>query len=249
MKSTLALILLSALVAPLCGCSEAPTKPKAQEARTYNVRVLSPSSGPLAGASVMVQTRSQNFVSSTDANGVAAVVIPNTVTLPSQVIIMATHWSIMPEARTCPGDLNAIANPTISTVAMPASMLVRDVYLHHLGNDLYGGDPNSQLQLASEGLEHSYSFSLGGVPNYMPVIRVFARGVQYPTQIKINGVVVNSLANSSGDGALSLYNFRLAGSPGNLLRSGVNTLSIRTASVGGSDPYDDIEFVGLVLYF
>jgi hypothetical protein len=83
----------------------------------------------------------------------------------------------------------------------------------------------------------------------MPLIRFFARGVQHPTEVKINGTRTNQLGDSSSDGSLSTYAFRLNGNPQALLRTGSNTLTIRTAPYDPSiDPWDDIEYCSLILF-
>jgi hypothetical protein len=237
-----------------CSCDKSPTNPVLPPPpppvnRTYSVKVLSPTSSPLKDASIFLQTRSQNYVATSGSDGMARFQIPNTVALPPLVVFVVTHSIIMPEAITCPGGQNATADRVVSTVAMPAHPLVRDVYLHHLGNDLYGGEANSQLQLPTEGTSVSYPFSLSALPASMPRIRLFGRGIQYPTVVSINGKVVSTLGNSSSDGSLSFYSFQVGGTPLNNLKIGNNTLTIKTASiVSQSDPWDDIEVCGLMLY-
>lgn len=217
--------------------------------RTYDVKVLTPGSAPLADATVLLQTARQNYVMSTNSDGMARISLSNSVPLPPWVVIVATHATIMPEARTCPGGPGATASPVISTLPMPSTLLVRDVYLHHLGNDEYGGSANSQLQLPTEGISRSYSFILAGNPQAMPRIRLFARGVEHPTGVYINGTRVNTLAASPSDGSIASYAFRLSGSPTSLLHTGTNTLTIKTAPYQPSDPWDDIEYCGLMLYY
>ena len=83
----------------------------------------------------------------------------------------------------------------------------------------------------------------------MPKIRFFARGIQHPTEIWINGIIVNHLGNSNPNGDLSLYDFQLSGAPQSLLKLGSNMISIMTAAYDPiSDLWDEIEFCSLALY-
>jgi hypothetical protein len=150
------------LVLAVAGCGSDPPPPpfKPEPSRSYSVTVRSPSSSPLSGASVLLQTPGQNYLVTTNGQGVATLTIPNSVTLPGWVVLVATHATIMPEALSCPGAPSTTSSPVISTLAIPRSLFVRDVYLHHLGNDFYDGAANSQLQLATEGVSHSYTFSI-----------------------------------------------------------------------------------------
>jgi hypothetical protein len=83
----------------------------------------------------------------------------------------------------------------------------------------------------------------------MPTLRVFARGIQHPAPVYLNGHQVATLGKSANDGTLSVYTFQVSGYPQNLLHVGNNTLKINSGLTGSNyDPYDDYEYCALSLY-
>jgi hypothetical protein len=165
------------------------------------------------------------------------------------VIATVDHSSIKPHAASVPGAKNSNNNKSITCEAAPSRVLVREVKLHHLGNDYYTGPENSQLQIVTEGVELSYSFYLSSIPSSMPYIRIFARGVQCRTEVKINGISTDYLGESTANGDLSRYSFRLTANPATVFKIGTNYLRIRTGYYSEHDPWDDIEFCSLLLYY
>ena len=146
--------------------------------------------------------------------------------------------------------MDSEAHKIIPCSKAPSRVLVKGVNLHHLGNDLYGGAANSQHQLPTEGVQKSYNFQLSNIPSTMPRFQIYARGIQHPTKIKINGIRVSSLGNSASNGDLGRYDFQLNGISNSLLRLGNNVLTIETGdSDNSSDPWDDIEFCSMLLYY
>lgn len=235
------------LVAAFISCDKKPTQP--ENARVYAVTLKTSSSSPVSGATVSIQTREGEYRSATDKDGEAQIAIPNEVALPAFVIVTADHSTIMPEGRSLPGAQDSNTNRTITCEPAPSRILVREAALHHVGDDHYTGDPNSQLQISTEGVRQSFAFSLSGIPGSMPYIRFFARGIQRRTKIQINGVTVNHLGDSSADGDLSRYSFQLTANPATVFRTGTNVLTVETGYDSSIDDWDDIEFCGLLLYY
>jgi hypothetical protein len=237
-------ILMAIGVTLLGGCKD----PVAHEedVRQYNVRVLRSGTVPVSGALVNILTASGLYSGTTNGDGRAGLKIGNDVSLPPYVVVTINHPTIMPEAGVLPGNTGATAGGTFNCSSAPSRVLVREVTLHHLGDDMFGGSENSQLQIPSEGLERSFAFDLASIPGSMPRIRLFARGVQGPLEIKINGIITDRLADSPTSGALGLYHFVLTANPRTVLRVGRNVLTLRTSHL--SD-WDDLEFCSLLLYY
>lgn len=237
----------AALIWLFFGCQKDPIQP--ENARVYTITLKSKSSSPIRAASVSIQTAASNYMTTTGNDGIAQFTISNEESLPVFVIFTADHSSIMPEALTLPGAQDSNANQTIICEPAPSRVLVREAALHHLGDDYYGGSENSQLQIRTEGLEYSYSFVLNEIPSSMPYIRFYARGIQYGTQIKINGITVDRLADSDPQGDISRYRGQLTANPATVFRRGTNRLTIATVYDSSIDDWDDIEFCSLLLYY
>lgn len=230
----------------LFNCDQQPTTP--ENIRSYSFLIQTGSS-LIQGAIVSIQTKQQNYSATTNNKGKCEISITNTVSLPDFLIATIDHSSIMPHAITVPGAKNSNSNRSINCESIPSRVLVREVELHHLGNDLYGGPENSQLQIPTEGIQLSYSFYLSSIPNSMPYIRIFARGVQCRTEVKINGITTDYMGDSAANGDLSLYKFQLTANPATVFKTGTNNLTIRTGAYNEQDPWDDIEFCSLLLYY
>jgi hypothetical protein len=231
------------------GCSKSPTNSEVKDSRNYNFTVTNNSSSLIANALVQIPTGSGSYSANTGSDGKCHISIPNTVTLPTYVVATIDNAQYMPEATTVLGQSDQNANRSIRCASPPNRFYVREVGLHHLGNDNYDGSANSQLQLPSQGTSVSFSFYLDQAPGLMPYIRIYARGIEYPTRIKINGYITNTLGNSASNGDLSFYSFRLSGNPAQYFKSGNNVLTIETAPTGlSNDPLDDMEFCALAMY-
>lgn len=229
-------------------CEKDPSKP--ENARLYTITLKIDGSSPVNGATVSIQTQYEQFTASTNDKGVAAIDIPNDVALPEKLIVTAAHSSVKPEAITVSGAKDSEENRTISCERAPSRVLIERYQLRHIGDDYYGGPENSQLQIPTEGTSVSYSFYLSNIPNSMPYIRFYARGIQSRTQIKINNITVDYLGNSSLDGSLSRYAFQLTANPGTVLKIGSNTLTIATVYYDPNlNDWDDLEFCSLLLYY
>ncbi len=239
-------MILIILLLSLVACEKNPSEP--ENVRAYRFTIETRSS-TIAGAIVSIQTSAQTYAATTNNKGNCEISISNDVFLPEHVIVTVDHSSIKPHALSVPGEKNSNSSKTITCEAAPSQVLVRQVKLHHLGNDLYGGPENSQLQIPTEAIELSYSFYLSSIPNSMPYYRIFARGLQCSPELKINGITTNRLGDSAANGDLSFYNHQLNGNPASLFKIGTNYLTIRTGYYDEHDPRDDIEFCSLLLYY
>jgi hypothetical protein len=238
------MIILIAFVFGSCKKEEIKT-----ETRTYNFTISS-SSSTLSNASVSIQTKSQNYTATTDNDGKCLINIPNSVSLPTYTIVTIDHSSIKPNCLTVSGEANANYSIPINCANLPTIVRLKEISLHHLGNDQYSGSANSQLQLPTEGLEKTFSYNLPATPGVMPRIQIYARGVQHSAQILSNGTLVGSLNDSNSSGDLSLYDFQAKGTANTIYRAGTNYITIKTGATGNSsDPWDDIEFCGILIYY
>jgi len=221
------------------------------EMRSYSFSV-SRNNSPLSNSRVSIATENQDYSVETDNEGNCQINIPNTVALPEYVIATIDHNGIRPYALSVSGAINAKSNIPMNCQNVPSRVLVKQVALHHLGDDIYNGSENSQLQLPAEGSEKSLTFTLTSIPGSMPRLRIYTRGVQRTGQIQINGRIVGTLNESALNGDLSLWDFQLnaAGSSlSQIFRIGNNVLKIKPGLSGGSDTWDDIEFCALLLYY
>jgi len=229
-------------------CEKEELEPKT-ESRSYSFMVTR-SNSTLSNAIVNIATHGKNFSATTDANGKCKINVPNNINLPTNTIVTVDHSSIKTYCLTVSGSQNAVPSLQVNCVNAPSIVRLRSVALNHLGNDNYSGSANSQFQLPSVGLEKSFSYNLPATPSIMPRLQVYARGIQHPVKIYSNGVLTGTLNNSSSNGDLSLYDFPLYGNASAIYHSGSNVLTIKTGATGNSnDPWDDIEFCGLMLYY
>ena len=242
---TITLTVLIALI--FNGCKKSETEPE-PETRSYSFTVFR-SGSALSNSSVSIATKDKYYSATTANDGKCQINIPNYVVLPTYVIVNIDHNSIKPYALSVSGSIDTKTSKTINCQNVPSNVQVRDASLHHLGNDIYGGSANSQLQLPTEALQKSYNFNLANIPTAMPYLHIYARGVEHPTEIILNGITTDYLGNSAANGDLSYWDFKLTANPNTVLKRGNNVLTIKTGENNGSDQWDDIEFCGLLLYY
>ena len=237
-------ILLSLSFLTSCKKTETET-----EMRSYGF-TISRNNSVLANSSVSIATNGQNFSATTDNDGKCQINVPNSITLPQYTIVTIDHSSIKPYCLTVSGRINASSNLPINCTGIPSIVRLKEVTLHHLGNDIYSGASNSQFQLSTEGLERTFSYTLPATPGIMPRIQIYARGIENSANIFCNGIPTNSLGNSASNGDLSVYDFQLTGNANSIFHAGNNTITIKSGATGlSSDPWDDIEFCGMLLYY
>lgn len=248
-KITTALLIIL-LFLLLFGCKKS-TVTEPQNERVYTVKVLNKfTSSPVRQATFIIPTEDWWVITSTDEKGIAVIEIPNDTKLPQKTVGLVYESSvIMPEGINFSGAESVVETQTIKCEPIPSTVIIYEPHLRHIGNDYYTTEPNSQLQIPTEGLKISYSFNLSNIPNIMPYIRFCARGIEGKTKIKINNITVDQLGNSSPDGSLSKYNFQLTADPHTVLKTGTNILTFETAYITELEDWDDIEYCALLLYY
>lgn len=239
-KRSFSFILISLFL--IYGCDIEP-----EDVRIYKF-TLTLDNQNLSNTELMIQTEGKTYFDVSDENGECEIVIPNEVTLPEYLIVTFDHNNIKPRATAVSGLLDSKVDRAINCVRAPSKVFIRDARLHHLGNDEYGGLANSQHQLPTEGLEKTFNFHLSSIPSEMPYYQMYARGIEHPCELFVNGVRTNIMNNSSENGNLGVYNHQLNESPNSVLRVGNNTFTIKTGANNQSDLWDDIEFCGLLIY-
>jgi len=129
---------------------------------------------------------------------------------------------------------------------MEVVALERSPAVHHLGNDRFEGQINSQFQRESEGLTLSFDFEITAAqlkPEYRRAeLRLMTKGVQCPHPVRVNGeLVARGLKGSPADGVFGDQRLRFGAS---MLQVGVNHIEIEAIDCGVGD-IDDFEFVNL----
>ena len=121
--------------------------------------------------------------------------------------------------------------------------------LHHLGDDVFDGDINSQFQKSSEGngFETRFDLSDRQIAPYVQQaeVRMLVKGVQRRHGMVINGTLLTKrLSKAPRDGGFGEF---VAAIDPALLRVGENTFRILCAPPVGSD-FDDFEFVNVQIH-
>lgn len=202
---------------------------------------------PLAGAAVRLVLPDRTPATAfTESDGTYMLDAPD---VPDFFALSASHKGFVPkstnvekarlEGRTLTVDfaLEAVNDAVLVTEAVP------DV--HHLGDDHFDGEINSQFQKKSEGSEFRVDFDLPddsvSARFSQAEVRLLAKGVQRSHRVVINGATLNRRLNHAPeDGRFGEF---VASFAATLLRPGVNTLQI-IAAPSDSD-IDDFEFVNV----
>lgn len=137
--------------------------------------------------------------------------------------------------------LRKLTDEVVVTEAVPE--------LHHLGDNVFDGDINSQFQKASEGNSFETRFELSdrqvGAFVHRAELRMLVKGVQRRHGLAINGTLLTKrLSKAPQDGGFG--DFVVLIQP-ELLRAGENTFRILCAAPVGGD-YDDFEFVNVQIH-
>jgi hypothetical protein len=215
-------------------------------------------SQPLEGVSVAVQL-DRLYEATTDASGRYEFVIPPASAYLAQFAGTATMDTYLPKPvvfkRTgaCPA---ALEQPLVMRQLVASDILFpQGIAVTHLGDDVFAGEVNSQLQVSASGLQWSDGFTYTGEmqAQYTRLCVSFqARGVQSSLKedtISLSrngdGQVVESLrmsdTDSSGDYTEASYCFSLAP-----FTAGERIDVTIASGNGGLPDYDDFEFVSVV---
>lgn len=202
---------------------------------------------PLAGATVRLdRARGGPLTATTAEDGTYELAVSET---PDNSAVTASREGYVPEARNVRAkeihgkefELNfSLRRATESVIAIEA-----DPEVHHLGNDAFEGQINSQFQRKSEGATWTAAFTITAEqarsrPSHATVT-FLAKGIECAPQVRINGNVLSRrLAPSPDDGKFGAMT--LSFDPA-LLREGRNQISLQTVTCLGD--LDDFEFVNV----
>ncbi|RJP42039.1 MAG: hypothetical protein C4547_01025 [Phycisphaerales bacterium] len=218
---------------------------------TIRGRIVDAESGrPLVGAEVRLDLPDRPTVTArTDRQGDYVMFAPRT---PDFFAVSAVKDGFVPKSANVPAAQLEGTTLTLDFALAPRSENVvaveEEPELHHLGNNRFEGRINSQFQKRAEGSEYAGAFELSRTQTPPQIkraeVRMLVKGVQCPTQIRINGELLEQrIDGAPQDG--SFGEFRAAFDP-HLLRRGANMISVRTISCRGD--LDDMEFVNVQLW-
>jgi hypothetical protein len=120
--------------------------------------------------------------------------------------------------------------------------------VHHLGDDRFSGDINSQFQKKSEGAKFTIAFEIApdslATPLERAEVRLMAKGVQRRHKIFVNDKLLDRrLDKAPEDGSFGEF---VAPFDPSWLTAGANTL--RVDALPSDDDIDDFEFVNIRIY-
>ena len=215
---------------------------------------------PLEGVAVAVQIGDSRYDATTDAAGAYQFVMPRNFSYPSRFAGTATKQGYLPQAvlfsrsgTACP----AAGSQTLQLNALRESDIVfpSGAGVTHLGDDVFTGDINSQLQVPSTGMQWTDGFTYTDAmkTQYSRLcVSFLARGVQAIRQNTIavsrgseTGATEMALmaeTDPAGDYTQASYCFSLAPYAGGERVS----VTIAAGNNGGLMDYDDFEFLSAV---
>jgi hypothetical protein len=213
-----------------------------QNASYFTGRVIDSSSNPLSSAVITLTLPEENITTTTDENGNYSFKVEGTI--PSTIALTASLTSYSNSAvNIYTTDKNEFSNNFVLSEGS-SNVIEIDNALHHLGDDTYSGNVNSQFQAITEGIEYIKEFEVDNLflQNGQVTLELFVKGSQdstnegFPNTISLNDVVVGSLGDSPVDGSFEKISVNF---PISYLNEGSN--SIKIISVEGNT-YDDFEF-------
>ncbi|MBI5866318.1 MAG: PD40 domain-containing protein [Planctomycetes bacterium] len=215
---------------------------------TLRGRVTDAESGrPLEGATVRVDhAGGVPLVATSDARGRYELLLP---VMPENFAVSAAHDGYVPDSRNVPNREREGRIDQIDFSLQPESETVIAIEdepeVHHIGNDAFEGEINSQFQRRSEGpaLHGEFTLLASQAPPHVEhaAATLLVKGVQCPHRVYVNGVLLAArIDRSPPDGGFG--DLTLPIEP-RLLRDGLNTLDIRGVSCRGD--LDDFEFVNV----
>lgn len=199
---------------------------------------------PLAAALVRIDRVDQEpLTTRTDAGGNYGLVMTE---LPDNVAVTVVRRGYSPESRNL-GNRTSQLDFALSPINERIISVEQKPVVHHLGDDNFSGNINSQFQGKAEGPRWTAKFPISQDQKRFPassvIVSMMAKGMQFPATLRINGFEVGKLTRLSPiDGSFGLCDLRFAP---NILKSGENEISIQTAERGGDQ--DDFEFVNVQL--
>jgi len=205
---------------------------------------------PLSNTTILLDLPENDSVTAkTDADGHYVLYVPQ---VPKFFALSATREGYVPETTNVSGEMLRQGTMNVDFELEPANtdIIVTEAIpeVHHLGDNRFEGNINSQFQKESEGTSYAAQFELTEkqVKPYIRQARVhlLAKGVQRRHKIFINGHVLKKRLNRAPrDGSFGEFEAPLEAS---LLRAGTNTIEIVAAP--SDHDIDDFEFVNVQIH-
>lgn len=204
---------------------------------------------PVAGAQVYFVANGQTFSTLTNSSGRFSLEF-ETANIPTNVAYWVAKTGYIPLARNLKLTGTSADAGTLRLEPLDAGTILVEVIpdLHHLGDNSYGGTPNSQFQKANtEGTVFTRNFTVSAMQRGATgaLLTLAAKGLECPNQLLVNQALIGYLDSSPPDGSFGTITFQV---PTTTYVSGANTLSIRSIPCSGSDS-DDFEFTNVVIRF
>lgn len=207
-------------------------------------KVTDDNDNPLSGVKVILPFPDRNITTVTDNEGNYDLKIDQNISFP--VLVTASKDGYVPISK------NVYKNDDLTKyeedfklVKKTDDVVILDKSLHHLGDDNYGGNINSQFQAKSEGVKYKKEFNLSDefLNNYSQfTLTLYAKGLQYENPLYINGHLITQLDNSPQDGSFGKLSVSI---PKEYLKNN-NVIEIDSVQNNSSD-YDDFEFANIQL--
>ncbi len=210
---------------------------------------------PIPGATVSIVNNGFVYSQLTDGNGNYVLKTP-VATLPptfAYAISKSGATSYVPVAfGTAKGATTYIAAGTDAVLKEPGdiyTVVEVEPIVHHLGDDNYGGDINSQFQLGAQGTTFAKSFTVnpGSLAYGRATITLLVKGSQLANTIEVNGKSVGVLPVSPADGSFGAVIATV--DTVSFFVAGTNTVVLRSARNAANTDYDDFEFVNIIVRF
>ena len=202
---------------------------------------------PLAGAMILIDQADQPDLSaSTQASGNYRLGLTE---LPDNVAVTVVRPGYLPESRNLRAADVRGKSSRLNFALRPATESVIPVEeapeVHHLGNNVFAGEINSQFQRKAEGTVVSARFPITKEQlqgkHAAATVTMLVKGMQCKPILRVNGVVLTQPNTiSPGDGSFGTFMVRFNPS---LLFVGNNHISVQTTESDGD--LDDFEFVNV----
>ena len=137
---------------------------------------------------------------------------------------------------------------TLGDLSDKAAPLEAAPVVHHLGDGVFTGVENSQLQFPNaEGISRSYDFTLTAaqLAYTSASLDLVAKGINCADEVTINGQLAGTLGTTPADGSYGAVHVPV---PMALLVAGANTATISSVTCDAGD-YDDFEYSAPVIDF
>jgi hypothetical protein len=204
---------------------------------------------PIAGVNVDVSNDGKTTTVVTDDHGQFMAPTPSG-TLPDSYVVDVydgEHVPVAAPVTQSPDGVDTLG-VTLTPVSDTRAPLEINPVVHHLGDGLFSGQENSQLQFPdAEGLSRDYTFTLTAAQLAHPTASfdLTAKAVDCADEITINGQLVGTLTLTPADGSYGAVQVAV---PVAALHPGVNTATLAAVMCETGD-YDDFEYSVPVIGF